>query len=48
MSEAVAFARKHTRPGRVCLLSSAAPSYNLYKNYPQRGDDFRQAVLAAD
>lgn len=47
MAEAVAFALKHTRPGRVCLLSSAAPSYNLYKNYPQRGDDFRRAVLAA-
>jgi UDP-N-acetylmuramoylalanine--D-glutamate ligase len=44
MDEAVAFARKHTRQGRVCLLSNGSPSYNLFENYPARGEAFGRAV----
>jgi UDP-N-acetylmuramoylalanine--D-glutamate ligase len=44
MREAVALARREPRPGSVVLLSPAAPSYNVYANFEQRGDDF--AALA--
>lgn len=44
MDEAVRFAIEHTRPGGACALSPAAPSYNLYKNFEERGEAFRQAV----
>jgi UDP-N-acetylmuramoyl-L-alanine---L-glutamate ligase len=44
MSDAVAFARQHTQSGRVCILSSGSPSYNLFKNYPDRGRAFQEAV----
>jgi UDP-N-acetylmuramoylalanine--D-glutamate ligase len=32
------------RPGSVVLLSPAAPSYNAYRNFEERGDEF--AALA--
>lgn len=44
MDEAVAYALKHTAPGRTCLLSSGSPSYNLFKNYPDRARAFREAI----
>jgi UDP-N-acetylmuramoylalanine-D-glutamate ligase len=45
MNEAVKFARQHTKPGRAALLSSGSPSYNLFKNYPDRGRAFREAIF---
>lgn len=47
MVKAVAFARQHTQPGRVCLLSSGAPSYNLFKNFPDRARAFKEAVFGS-
>ncbi len=44
MNEAVGFARTNTAPGKACLLSSGAPSYNLYANFNERGDAFASAV----
>jgi UDP-N-acetylmuramoyl-L-alanine---L-glutamate ligase len=44
MAQAVSLALKHTRDGCICLLSSGSPSYNLFKNYGERGDAFRAAV----
>lgn len=44
ITEAVAYAAKHTAPGRICLLSSGSPSYNQFKNYYERGDAFQTAV----
>jgi UDP-N-acetylmuramoylalanine--D-glutamate ligase len=47
MDEAVAFALKTTPGGKVCLLSSGSPSYNLFTNYFERGDAFKTAILHA-
>lgn len=40
MEAAVAACYRHTPPGRVALLSTAAPSYDLFKNYEDQGDQF--------
>jgi UDP-N-acetyl-alpha-D-muramoyl-L-alanyl-L-glutamate epimerase len=44
MEEAVAFAYEHTSKGSVCLLSMASPSYTLWKNFEEKGDQFRYWV----
>jgi len=44
MQDAVAVASRNTRPGRVCLLSPAAASYDKYINFEYRGNDFRKCV----
>jgi len=46
MEEAVQFAYAHTQKGKSCLLSPAAPSYNLFKNFEARGEAFKNAVLS--
>ena len=33
-----------TSPGKICLLSPAAASYDSFKNFEQRGDTFKQLV----
>ncbi|MBP9690835.1 UDP-N-acetylmuramoyl-L-alanine--D-glutamate ligase [Candidatus Woesebacteria bacterium] len=44
MQEAVTFAYKHTPQGSVCLLSTASPSYSLWKNFIEKGNQFQQFV----
>jgi len=44
MKEAVAFAYKNTKQGSVCLLSCASPSYSLWKNFEEKGDQFQKFV----
>jgi UDP-N-acetylmuramoylalanine--D-glutamate ligase len=44
MEEAVAFAFQHTASGKVCLLSTASPSYSLWKDFEEKGDLFKQSV----
>jgi UDP-N-acetylmuramoylalanine-D-glutamate ligase len=44
MEKAVAFAYKHTKTGSVCLLSCASPSYSLWKNFEEKGDQFKKYV----
>ena len=34
-----------TAPGRICLLSPAAPSYDAFKNFEERGNIFKKMVL---
>lgn len=44
MEEAVRLAYLHTSPGKICLLSPAAASFNLFKDYADRGNQFKQHV----
>lgn len=50
MEAAVGEAARRARPGDTVLLSPACASFDLFKNYMDRGDQFREAVrqLAAD
>lgn len=44
-SEAVKIAYQTAKPGDIVLLSPACASWDMFKNYEQRGDLFRQLVL---
>jgi UDP-N-acetylmuramoylalanine--D-glutamate ligase len=44
MEEAVRFAYEHTSAGMTCLLSTASPSYRLWKNFEHKGEDFTNWV----
>lgn len=46
MDEAVAAAADLARPGDAVLLSPGCASYDWYRNYGERGDDFARAVNA--
>ncbi len=43
MEDAIAFARANTTTGGLVLLSPAAPSYGLFKDYAERGHRFTEA-----
>lgn len=45
MEEAVNYAKKNTRKGKICLLSPAAASYGFYKNFEERGNHFKSLVI---
>ncbi|TSC56599.1 MAG: hypothetical protein Greene071421_95 [Parcubacteria group bacterium Greene0714_21] len=40
MQEAVWFAYLHTAKGKICILSPAASSFNMFKDYKDRGEQF--------
>jgi len=44
MKEAVAFAYQNCSRGSICLLSTASPSYSLWKNFEEKGDLFQHFV----
>lgn len=44
MQEAVNFAYKFTSKKSICLLSTASPSYSLWKNFEEKGDQFTSFV----
>jgi UDP-N-acetylmuramoylalanine--D-glutamate ligase len=44
MEGAVRAAQKYTKRGEIILLSPACSSYDIYKNYTERGDDFKEIV----
>ncbi len=44
MQDAVNYAFEHTPSGSVCLLSSASPSYSLWKNFQEKGDQFQTCI----
>ncbi len=46
MGKAVTLAKDMTSFGGLVLLSPAAPSYNAYRNFQEKGDDFKNQALA--
>ena len=44
MPEIVALANKHAQPGDVVLLSPGCASFDMFKNFYERGEQFKQAV----
>ena len=48
LEEAVKAARKLTRPGHSCLLSPAAASYGIFRNFEERGEEFARLALEED
>jgi UDP-N-acetylmuramoylalanine--D-glutamate ligase len=46
MAEIVATAQKQAQPGDVVLLSTACASFDLFRNYKDRGQQFQASVTA--
>ncbi len=44
MEEAVELAKQHTAKGKICLHSPASPSFGLFRNYRERGEQFKRWV----
>lgn len=44
MQSAVHYAFEHTPPGAVCLLSCASPSYSLWKDFQEKGNQFQTFI----
>lgn len=44
-SKAVLWCKEVTNQGKICLLSPAAPSYDLFKNFEERGRKFTELVM---
>lgn len=44
MQEAVKLGRKYARRGEIVMLSPACSSFDMFKNYEQRGKAFKKAV----
>lgn len=45
LEDAVKIAKKYTKKWKICVLSPGAPSYNLFKNFEERGKVFKKLVL---
>jgi len=45
MQKAVEFAFKHTSTWKICLLSTASPSYSLWKNFEAKWNEFKNEIL---
>ncbi len=44
LEDAVKLAKEVTAKGKVCLLSPAAASYGIFKNFEERGDVFQELI----
>lgn len=44
MQTAVDYAYQHTTKGKICLMSPAAPSFSMFKDYAERGETFKKLV----
>ena len=45
LPEAVTIAKQVTQKGRICLMSPAAASYNVYQNFEKRGEHFKALAM---
>jgi UDP-N-acetylmuramoylalanine-D-glutamate ligase len=45
MKLAVDFAYKTTLPWKIALLSCAAPSFSIWKNYIEKAEEFKKEVM---
>ncbi len=46
LEDAVVIAKEKTAKGKICLLSPAAASYGVFKNFAERGERFKELVQA--
>ena len=45
LEDAVKLAKELTKAGQSCVMSPAAASYGIFKNFEERGDVFKKLVL---
>lgn len=45
LADAVKMAKKVTAEGKACVMSPAAASYGIFKNFEERGEEFKKLVL---
>lgn len=45
MEEVIRLAKEKTKKGTICLLSPAAASYGMFKNFEEKGDMFKTEIL---
>ncbi len=46
MKDAVSYAFEHSDKNSICLLSTASPSYSLWKNFEAKGNEFKGFLSA--
>lgn len=46
-AEVVDWCFRHTTKGKICLLSPAASSYDMFKNFEERGNVFKQLIAVS-
>lgn len=47
LEDGVKLAKELTKPGKSCVMSPAAASYGIFKNFEERGEEFKKLVLGS-